>query len=112
MRVRYHGFMRSRLNRILLLLAAAIVLIDAGWLLLGRFEIDWPRYGLLPILGLPLLAGAAYYDRQRSEPTLSPMLACAASSSVISGHWRSEGGQTFSVKSPAKKVQKTLSSND
>jgi hypothetical protein len=42
------------------------------------FEIDWPRYGLLPILGLPLLAGAAYYDRQRSEPTLSAMLACAA----------------------------------
>jgi hypothetical protein len=47
--------MHSRLNRILLLLAAAIVLIDAGWLLLGRFEIDWPRYWFLPVLGLPLI---------------------------------------------------------
>ena len=50
--------MHRPLNRILFLLAAAIVLIDAGWLLLGGFAIDWRRYALLALLMLPLVVGA------------------------------------------------------
>jgi hypothetical protein len=67
-----------RLNRVLFVIGAAVILIDAGWLLLGRFAIDWQRYQILFALAWPLVAGAIYYERSRSEPALSAMLACAA----------------------------------
>jgi hypothetical protein len=70
--------MHSALNRILLCLAAAIVLVDTAWLLLGNFAVDWHPYGFVSLLMAPLLAGAVYYDRLRSEPAMSAMLGCAA----------------------------------
>jgi hypothetical protein len=66
------------LNRFLFVLGTAVVLVDAGWLLLGDFAIDWQRYQILLGLALPLIGGAAYYSRLRSEPALSAMLACSA----------------------------------
>lgn len=70
--------MHRKLNRFLLVFGAAVVLVDAGWLLLGDFAIDWRRYQILFGLALPLVAGAAYYSRSRLEPALSAMLACSA----------------------------------
>jgi PAP2 superfamily protein len=70
--------MHRTLNRVLFAVGSAVVLIDAGWLLLGHFAIDWQRYKILLVLALPLVGGAVYYERSRSEPALSAMLACAA----------------------------------
>ena len=70
--------MHRTLNRLLFVLGTAIILVDAAWLLVGNFTIDWQRYNILLVVALPLVGGTVYYERFRSEPDLSAMLACAA----------------------------------
>jgi membrane-associated phospholipid phosphatase len=70
--------MPAILNRVFLAMAAAIVLLDAGWVTLGHFAIDATNYGLLAVLVVPVIGAAVYYDKWRNEPALSGLLACTA----------------------------------
>jgi PAP2 superfamily protein len=70
--------MQSILNRVLLAITTAIVLLDGIWLVAGRFAFDAHNYGLLFLLMLPLAAGSAYYGLLRRDVGLSAVLACSA----------------------------------
>jgi membrane-associated phospholipid phosphatase len=70
--------MPAILNRVFLAMAAAIVLLDAGWVTFGHFAIDATNYGLLAVLVVPVIGAAVYYDKWRNEPALSSLLACTA----------------------------------
>ena len=70
--------MHSRLNKILLVIAAAVVCMNAAWLLFGEVGIAWQRYAVVAVAVFPVAAAAIYYDRFRGEPSLSAVLACAA----------------------------------
>src|SRR4029077_19169023 len=69
--------MHRTLNRILFVTDAAIVLLDAIWLIAGNFEIDARRCGLLFLLVLPLIAASFYYGELRREAAISATLAAA-----------------------------------
>jgi hypothetical protein len=70
--------MNAFMNRLLILLAGAIVLVDAIWAAAGHFRIEvWP-YELLGLLMLPLLGGAVFYARVRRDFALSSLLGCTA----------------------------------
>jgi len=66
------------LNRVLFAIAAAIVGVDAIWVIAGHFAIDVRNYAALLLLVPPLAAGAAFYSRVRHEPALSAILAASA----------------------------------
>ena len=70
--------MHHPLNRLLLLLASALVLLDAAWIGLGHFAIDAGKYALVGAMVVPLALGALYYERRRDEPALSATLSVAA----------------------------------
>jgi hypothetical protein len=70
--------MHEILNRVLFGIAAAIVGIDAAWVIGGHFAIDVRNYALLLLLVPPLAAGAMFYSRVRNEPALSATLAASA----------------------------------
>lgn len=66
------------LNRVLIMLAGAVILVDAIWGAAGRFRIEvWP-YELLGLLMLPLIGGAVFYARVRRDLALSTLLGCTA----------------------------------
>lgn len=70
--------MNALLNRLLILLAGAVILIDLLWGAAGHFRVEvWP-YELLSLLMLPLIGGAFFYARLRHDPALSSLLACTA----------------------------------
>jgi len=70
--------MKAILNRLLFAMSAAIVAIDATWLVAGRFSYDATNYGLLFLLMLPLAAASAFYGAVRRDEALSAVLACSA----------------------------------
>ncbi|HTT97686.1 MAG TPA: phosphatase PAP2 family protein [Rhizomicrobium sp.] len=70
--------MATILNRVLLFMSAAIVLVDGTWLVAGHFRYDAANYGLLALLMLPLAAGSAFYNIVRKDESLSAILACSA----------------------------------
>ena len=70
--------MQSILNRVLVAISAAIVVLDGCWLVAGRFAYDAHNYGLLFLLMLPLAGGAVWYGKVRRDAALSAVLACSA----------------------------------
>jgi PAP2 superfamily len=70
--------MHAILNRVLFAIAAAIVGIDAVWVIIGHFAIDVRNYAMLLLLVPPLAGGAMFYSRVRHEPALSATLAASA----------------------------------
>jgi len=70
--------MQAVLNRILLVMALAIVVLDGAWLAAGHFRYDVTNYGLLFLMVLPLAAAAFFYGSVRRDETLSGVLACSA----------------------------------
>jgi hypothetical protein len=70
--------MQAILNRILLAMSAAIVVLDTTWLVAGRFSYDARNYGLLVLILLPLLAAGLYYGLVRRDEALSAVLSCSA----------------------------------
>jgi len=70
--------MQAILNRVLLAMCVAIVLVDGAWLTAGHFSYDASNYGLLFALMLPLAAGSAFYAVVRKDEILSAILACSA----------------------------------
>lgn len=70
--------MQTILNRLLLAMSAAIVLLDGVWLVAGHFSYDASSYGLLFALILPLAAAGAFYARVRRDDVLNALLACSA----------------------------------
>ena len=70
--------MQRPLNRLLLLIGVAFVVLDAAWIVAGHFVIDARDYGIVFLLVLPLAAGAFYYDHMRNEAALSATLAVSA----------------------------------
>jgi len=70
--------MQTILNRLLLAMSAAIVLVDGVWLVAGHFSYDASSYGLLFLLILPLAAAGAFYARVRRDDVLNALLACSA----------------------------------
>ena len=70
--------MYKLLNGILLVVALAIVSLDAAWLVGGHFAIDARRYLMLFVLVLPLVGASFYYGEVRREEAISATLACAA----------------------------------
>jgi len=69
--------MQATLDRILLAMSAAIVLLDATWLVAGHFRYDATNYALLFLMVLPLVAGAIFYRSVRQDEALSGVLACS-----------------------------------
>lgn len=67
--------MQKILNRVLFALAAAVVALDAVWILAGHFRIDAVNYALMAAMVLPLMAGAAFYGMRRRDETLNALLA-------------------------------------
>ncbi|HVV64446.1 MAG TPA: phosphatase PAP2 family protein [Rhizomicrobium sp.] len=70
--------MQGFLNRLLFLMSAGIVLLDAAWLTAGRFSYDATGYETLFLLMLPLAAAGAFYGSVRKDEALSSVLACSA----------------------------------
>jgi len=70
--------MDTILNRVLFAIAAAIVGIDAVWVIAGHFAIDVRNYALLLLLVPPLAGAAMFYSRVRREPALGATLAASA----------------------------------
>jgi len=70
--------MQTILNRLLLAMSAAIVVLDGVWLVAGHFSYDASSYGLLFLLILPLAAAGAFYARVRRDDVLNALLACSA----------------------------------
>lgn len=76
--------MNAILNRLLLLLAGAVILVDIVWGVTGHFRVEvWP-YELLGLLMLPLIGGAVFYARVRHDLALSALLGCTAFALVFS----------------------------
>lgn len=70
--------MATFLNRMLMVLAGGIILVDAIWAKAGHFRVEvWP-YELLALLMLPLIGGAFWYAHGRRDVALSTMLGCTA----------------------------------
>lgn len=69
--------MQAILNRILFVLAAAVVVLDAVWIVAGHFAIDAGNYALLAVLVVPLMGAAAYYGGVRRDDGLNALLACS-----------------------------------
>lgn len=70
--------MQAILNRVLLAMSVAIVLLDGIWLVAGHFSYDARNYGLLFLLMLPLATASAFYAAVRRDEVLSAVLACSA----------------------------------
>jgi hypothetical protein len=62
------------LQRVLLCIAAAIVLVDAAWAGASHFDLDIKAYGVLGLLSAVLVAGGVFYTRYRRDERLSTML--------------------------------------
>lgn len=70
--------MNAFVNRLLIVLAGTIMLVDVIWGAAGHFRIEvWP-YELLGVLMLPLIGGAVFYARVRRDFALSALLGCTA----------------------------------
>jgi hypothetical protein len=61
-------------NRILILIAAPLVLTDAAWAMLGHFDIDVSGYLALLTLSAALSTLGYFYSRMRPDPNLAAML--------------------------------------
>jgi len=70
--------MQAILNRILLAMSVAIVVLDGTWLVGGHFSYDARNYGLLALILLPLLAAGFYYRFVRRDDALNAVLCCSA----------------------------------
>ncbi len=61
-------------QRLLVAIVGATVLVDVAWADFGRFDLDKQSYLALAALTLSLVAGGAFYSRMRPDPRLSAML--------------------------------------
>jgi len=59
---------------LLLVLAAALAIVDCIWAYLGHFSLDLAAYLRLALMSAGLMAGAAFYRTMRPEPNLAAML--------------------------------------
>jgi len=59
---------------LLLVLAAALAIVDCIWAYLGHFSLDLAAYLRLALMSAGLMAGAAFYRTMRPEPRLAAML--------------------------------------
>lgn len=82
--------MRLTVPHLLLLLVAAVAIIDGVWAVLGHFSVDVTGYLKLALISAGLFAGAGFYSRLRPDPRLAAMLfgagflcAFSASASVL-----------------------------
>jgi hypothetical protein len=66
--------MITTLQRSLFTIAAALILADFGWALLGRFQVDLLAYCRIALLALALAAAGAFYQEKRHEPALAAMM--------------------------------------
>jgi len=62
------------LQRILLAVAAAIVIVDAAWATAFHFDLDGKAYATLALLSAAMVAGGVFYTRYRRDERLSTML--------------------------------------
>lgn len=65
---------RLTVPRFLLILVAAVAVIDCVWAVQGRFSIDILGYVKLTLLSAGLFFGAGFYTRLRPDPRLAAML--------------------------------------
>jgi hypothetical protein len=72
------GALRFSPNAILFAFAAAVIALDAIWVIGGHFDVDAKNYLLLSVMIVPLIAGAWFYQHVRRDPPLSAMLGGAA----------------------------------
>ena len=70
--------MQAILNRLLLAMSVAIVVLDGSWLVAGHFSYDAHDYGLLFLMILPLAAAGAFYGSIRRDDALNATLSCAS----------------------------------
>jgi hypothetical protein len=68
-----HGSMTASLQRILFVIAAALVAADLVWGICGHFRADVFGYGRLALLGLALLGAGMFYQVRRREPAIAAM---------------------------------------
>jgi len=66
--------MIPKLQRILLVLVAALVAVDLAWGLVGGFAVEVSAYTRIALLSLALVAGGMFYSTRRKEPRLAAML--------------------------------------
>ncbi len=66
--------MRITVPRLLLILAASVVIIDCVWALWAGFSLDLVAYLRLGLMSAGLFAGAWFYTRMRPDPRLAAML--------------------------------------
>jgi hypothetical protein len=66
--------LRLSLPGLLLAVAALLAGLDAGWAVLGHFQLDIGAYLRLGLLALVLLVGARVYQTLRPDPRLAAML--------------------------------------
>ena len=66
--------MRITVPRLLLILAASVVIIDCVWALWAGFSLDLVAYLRLALMSAGLFAGAWFYTRMRPDPRLAAML--------------------------------------
>lgn len=70
--------MQAPLNRLLLAMSAAIVVLDGCWLVAGHFSYDAGNYELLFLMVMPLAGASAFYGSMRRDDALNAVLACTA----------------------------------
>jgi hypothetical protein len=68
------GPMTATLQRILLSIAASLIVADLAWGWMGHFHVDVAAYARLGLLGLALLCGGIFYQTRRPDPALAAML--------------------------------------
>ena len=64
----------SRLQRLMFGIAAGLIALDAGWGLLGRFQVDAAIYLRLTGLGLVLALAGIFYQTRRQDAKIAAML--------------------------------------
>ena len=70
--------MQAILNRVLLAMSVAIILLDSIWLNVGHFSCDSQAYILPFFLVLPLCVVSYFYGTVRRDDVLNAVLACSA----------------------------------
>lgn len=69
---------QARLNRLLVVIAGAVILLDALWIAFGHFAIDAAAYLLLALAVPACVAASFYYSRVRNEPAFGAIFAATA----------------------------------
>lgn len=63
-----------KLQRILFLIAAALVAVDLAWGMAAGFQVEILAYTRIALLSLVLVAAGIYYQTRRGEPRIAAML--------------------------------------